>query len=107
MLIKDLTDGYFPYELKERYPDGVYLDVVDRRGDVYQQRDVFGGASLQLGGAPKPSKLLELSPAGARGTLNSLFDMLRIAKSRENNDTVFQATGWENEAVIAMMVQIV
>lgn len=31
MLIKDLSDGYFPWELKERYPEGVPFSVVDKR----------------------------------------------------------------------------
>lgn len=29
-LLQDILDGYFPYELKEEYPDGVMLKVVDR-----------------------------------------------------------------------------
>ncbi|CAJ1352972.1 unnamed protein product [Effrenium voratum] len=29
-LLQDILDGYFPYELKKDYPDGVMLKVVDR-----------------------------------------------------------------------------
>lgn len=31
MLIKDLMDGFFPWELQERYPDGVPFKVIDNR----------------------------------------------------------------------------
>jgi len=31
MVVRDLTDGYFPWELKERYPQGVPILVHDRR----------------------------------------------------------------------------
>ena len=31
--IRDLMEGYFPWELKERYPDGVPFKLIDRRLD--------------------------------------------------------------------------
>jgi hypothetical protein len=31
MFIKDLTDGYFPWEMRNRYPDGIPLAVRDLR----------------------------------------------------------------------------
>jgi len=31
MAMRDLQDGYFPWELKERYPQGVPICVVDKR----------------------------------------------------------------------------
>ncbi|CAK8995146.1 unnamed protein product [Durusdinium trenchii] len=34
-LIQDIMDGYFPYELKKDYPDGVMLKVIDRTADTY------------------------------------------------------------------------
>ena len=30
---KDVLDGYFPNEFKDRYPDGVGIDVVDKRSE--------------------------------------------------------------------------
>jgi len=34
-IIRDLLDGYFPYELKARYPEGVPLKVLDRTSDDF------------------------------------------------------------------------
>jgi hypothetical protein len=51
-------EGYFPYELKDDYPDGVYIAALDRSteewtvGGVLKQTDfkAFGGAGHALGG---------------------------------------------------------
>lgn len=29
-ILSDLVDGYFPYVLKHKYPNGVFLNVVDK-----------------------------------------------------------------------------
>ena len=29
-MLSDLIDGYFPYVLKGKYPNGVFLEVVDK-----------------------------------------------------------------------------
>lgn len=29
--MSDVLDGFFPYELKEQFPNGVLFDLVDRR----------------------------------------------------------------------------
>lgn len=34
-LIQDIMDGYFPYELKQDYPDGVMLKVIDRVSQTF------------------------------------------------------------------------
>eukprot|EP00960_Hanusia_phi_P058951 764027-Hanusia_phi.AAC.1 len=39
LLVKDLMDGYFPWELKEEYPDGVPIKVEFRLKELYN-RDV-------------------------------------------------------------------
>ncbi|PRP82633.1 UBX domain-containing protein 11-like [Planoprotostelium fungivorum] len=36
LFIRDLLDGYFPYELKDTYPDGIPFDVVDHHLVTYQ-----------------------------------------------------------------------
>lgn len=59
MLVKDLVDGFFPWELHERYPHGVPFVLTDKRNDEYKQREVFHGVGFALGGDAKPSKLLE------------------------------------------------
>ena len=77
-LLRDLLDGYFPSELKERHPNGVPLRVHDRRSEPFStagrstlQRQpgsptagVFEGTGQQLGGAPqRPSRLLDATSA--------------------------------------------
>lgn len=29
-ILSDILDGYFPYDLKKSYPDGAFLNAVDR-----------------------------------------------------------------------------
>lgn len=31
-ILSDLIDGYFPYVLKGKYPNGVFLKIVDKIG---------------------------------------------------------------------------
>jgi hypothetical protein len=33
--IQDILDGFFPYEYRDRYPDGFPIEVVDRRGEAF------------------------------------------------------------------------
>ena len=33
--LRDIMDGYFPSEFRGAHPDGVFLDLVDRSGQVY------------------------------------------------------------------------
>ncbi|XP_005058196.1 PREDICTED: UBX domain-containing protein 11 isoform X1 [Ficedula albicollis] len=40
--LQDIMDGYFPSELQPRYPDGVPLQVTDRRDVVFQKSDLPG-----------------------------------------------------------------
>ncbi|TPX59294.1 hypothetical protein SpCBS45565_g07775 [Spizellomyces sp. 'palustris'] len=35
LFMRDLVDGYYPYELKHRFPDGVPFDVRDRHDEWY------------------------------------------------------------------------
>ncbi|XP_053820418.1 UBX domain-containing protein 11 isoform X2 [Vidua chalybeata] len=40
--LQDIMDGYFPSELQPRYPEGVPLQVTDRRDVVFQKPDLPG-----------------------------------------------------------------
>eukprot|EP00438_Fugacium_kawagutii_P013566 Skav234770 [mRNA] locus=scaffold2396:235519:249716:- [translate_table: standard] len=60
-LIQDIMDGYFPYELKQDYPDGVMLKVIDRVSQTYavwkesagrHDRDLAEGADRLAVGWP-------------------------------------------------------
>lgn len=35
-LLSDILDGYFPFDLKKKYPDGVPLEVVDKTTEMFQ-----------------------------------------------------------------------
>ena len=36
-ILGDLVDGYFPYILKQKYPNGVFLEAVDMIESAYTQ----------------------------------------------------------------------
>lgn len=60
--VQDLTDGYFPSELKSRYPEGVTLQLNDCRDTTFRKQeygDIFPGSGKQLGGYKGPSRLLD------------------------------------------------
>ncbi|XP_023796904.1 UBX domain-containing protein 11 isoform X1 [Cyanistes caeruleus] len=40
--LQDIMDGYFPSELQPRYPDGVPLQVTDRRDVLFQEPELAG-----------------------------------------------------------------
>jgi hypothetical protein len=44
LFMRDLCDGYFPYELKEQYPDGVPFELVDKHHEVYRRPHLIGYA---------------------------------------------------------------
>lgn len=43
-MLSDILDGYFPYELKAKYKDGVPLKVVDHTEEKYEEKAVAGSA---------------------------------------------------------------
>ena len=38
-VLSDILDGYFPYDLKKKYPEGVPLKPIDRVNEVYNPND--------------------------------------------------------------------
>ena len=66
-LVQDLVDGYSPYQLREDFPDGACLVLVDKSGLDY-------GLAAAPGGGPRP-------PAGAgpgpAGNVRGLSDLGR------------------------------
>jgi hypothetical protein len=46
-VLGDLIDGYFPYILKGKYPNGVFLKVVDKVAERYVEEASEGVASLE------------------------------------------------------------
>jgi hypothetical protein len=96
-LLEDIFDGYFPYALKEKYPEGVALRVVDRVVYTYSewlrdraQRD----AELADGGdrlVPPGGQILQ-RPSGAANTTGvdpqacAAADLLAISLLNEGRD---------------------
>nr|XP_039259217.1 LOW QUALITY PROTEIN: UBX domain-containing protein 11-like [Styela clava] len=59
--LQDIMDGYFPSELQARYPDGVPIQVTDKRFVTFQDPrllEEFPGVGFLLGGEEQPSNLL-------------------------------------------------
>ncbi|XP_027763504.1 UBX domain-containing protein 11 isoform X2 [Empidonax traillii] len=59
--LQDIMDGYFPSELQQRYPDGIPLQVADRRDVVFEERDLprsFPGHG-QMVGHPQSNQVQE------------------------------------------------
>lgn len=46
--VQDILDGYFPYELKEKYPDGVPFTVLDHSFEHYHRPFSQAGQGRQL-----------------------------------------------------------
>lgn len=45
-ILSDLVDGYFPYVLKQKYPNGVFLNVVDMIAIKYADYEKQEGSSI-------------------------------------------------------------
>eukprot|EP01029_Cantina_marsupialis_P028848 TRINITY_DN778081_c0_g1_i1.p1 TRINITY_DN778081_c0_g1~~TRINITY_DN778081_c0_g1_i1.p1 ORF type:complete len:454 (-),score=115.56 TRINITY_DN778081_c0_g1_i1:210-1571(-) len=64
--VKDIIDGFFPFEFKDEFPDGVIFDAQDRRTEYFSSpaRDRSGGMKLSTEEAPPMSvdKFLEKLP---------------------------------------------
>lgn len=65
--VKDILEGYFPYELKSTYPDGIVFAVTDRSTEIHSATtaaptkfQAFGGAGNRLAGTV-PSNVPSLS----------------------------------------------
>ncbi|KFW72801.1 UBX domain-containing protein 11, partial [Pygoscelis adeliae] len=59
--LQDIMDGYFPSELQMRYPDGIPLQVTDRRDVVFQETHLPGSfpGHGQVVGSSKSSEVQE------------------------------------------------
>ncbi|KFQ52693.1 UBX domain-containing protein 11, partial [Pelecanus crispus] len=59
--LQDIMDGYFPSELQMRYPEGIPLQVTDRRDVVFRERDLPGSfpGHGQVVGHSKSSEVQE------------------------------------------------
>ncbi|XP_050839328.1 UBX domain-containing protein 11 isoform X1 [Serinus canaria] len=67
--LQDIMDGYFPSELQPRYPEGVPLQVTDRRDVVFQKPTGSFPGLGQVVGTSESSRVQETSKIpGAKGS---------------------------------------
>ncbi|NXR02089.1 UBX11 protein, partial [Sagittarius serpentarius] len=83
--LQDIMDGYFPSELQMRYPDGIPLQVTDRRDVVFRVRDLPGSfpGHGQVVGHSKSSEVQETTEIP--GPILSLEQFLKkLSKSSKH-----------------------
>ncbi|XP_077045681.1 UBX domain-containing protein 11 isoform X1 [Agelaius phoeniceus] len=92
--LQDIMDGYFPSELQPRYPDGVPLQVTDRRDVVFQKPDL-AGSFPGLGhvvGTSESSRVQETSKSpGPKASLEQ--DPSEVCQPLEHRGSVGSAQG--------------
>lgn len=62
-LLSDILDGYFPFDLKHKYPDGVPLRVVDKTSELYKPGQKLGGLDDPSTGVMSKEEFLNKLPA--------------------------------------------
>ena len=67
-LLSDILDGYFPYDLKRKYPDGVPLRIVDKTEEMFSaDTGVHSANNPDLGMLSKEAFLAQLPQNVIRG----------------------------------------
>ncbi|NXA28415.1 UBX11 protein, partial [Ibidorhyncha struthersii] len=87
--LQDIMDGYFPSELQMRYPDGIPLQVTDRRDMVFRERDLPGSfpGHGQVVGRSKSSEVQETAEIpGPKLSLEQLLN--RFSKSSKHGEVI-------------------
>ncbi|KFR01128.1 UBX domain-containing protein 11, partial [Opisthocomus hoazin] len=87
--LQDIMDGYFPSELQMRYPDGIPLQVIDRRNVVFRERDLPGSfpGHGQAVGHSKSSEVQETTKTpGPKSSLKQFLN--KPSKSSEHRGQV-------------------
>ena len=107
-MLSDILDGYFPYDLKKKYPEGVPLKPVDRTDDMYVIKDVIEEKKLLITPiVPKktdqtvapPKKEVDVQPI--RDELEKKFrethGQLDLSKLNSNEPIIVQTEVSKNE----------
>lgn len=74
--MKDIMDGYFPSELQSRYPDGIPINITDKRFVTFEdpcQLEKFPGVGNLLGGEQQPSNLIDTRLKMPSPSMSSVF----------------------------------
>ncbi|EKX51872.1 hypothetical protein GUITHDRAFT_134207 [Guillardia theta CCMP2712] len=89
LLVKDLMDGYFPWELKEEYPDGVPIKVEFRLKEKYSRDAASNFQAFKAGNSKAPDILRNLpnSVIGPGGNIINIKEDIekRIYPVRERS----------------------
>merc|ERR1719230_650291 len=71
--LRDITDGFFPHEFKDEYPDGVLITAHDRRFEAFGDAfEAFSGQGRALG-----QRVKTLSDMGSTHYTFNPDDLLR------------------------------
>ncbi|CAJ1450118.1 unnamed protein product [Effrenium voratum] len=110
-LLQDILDGYFPYELKKDYPDGVMLKVVDRTmltfsawkeqaasdPELHSSGDrlaIGGGKVLNANGGALPDKVLRHGDICEAGPKIHKRQNLWCSSQDEDASDVMEVMAW-------------
>ncbi|XP_009863053.1 PREDICTED: UBX domain-containing protein 11, partial [Apaloderma vittatum] len=93
--LQDIMDGYFPSELQMRYPEGIPLQVTDRRDVIFPERDLPGNfpGRGRVVGHSKSSEVQETEISGAELSLEQSLN--RLSEPSKHNEVV---TGVQDSA---------
>lgn len=75
--IGDVLEGYFPYEYKDRYPNGFLMEIVDRRSEICPKEP----DNLKKAGRYKSVRTLGSDDGGFRALTNEEF-LSRLPQQR-------------------------
>mmetsp|Transcript_87591 Transcript_87591/g.157867 ORF Transcript_87591/g.157867 Transcript_87591/m.157867 type:complete len:705 (-) Transcript_87591:104-2218(-) len=96
LLLRDILDGFFPYALKNDFPDGVMLKVVDRTGydfTTWLRDHPTGDKELTDGGDRLALVGVRASGGGANGSLCSAAE--RVPEKFVRNGLICEVRGPE------------
>jgi len=91
--LNDILEGYFPYELKEQYPDGVLITLTDKSGEMYDRTrtskddpNPFAGAGHRVGGHQSKEHFLNNLPKNVIAANGNVVDVREGIANMLNND---------------------
>jgi len=108
-ILSDILEGYFPYDLKSSYPDGVPLKVINQTGEMYVKSEYVGDqskmrdlSSLQKSGNDPISKddFLKKLPANVIKGGKIIPVREEIAKKFEDSSNAKNPASQQSEGVI-------
>ena len=57
-VLSDILDGYFPYDLKKKYPEGVPLKPVDQTEEMYNEKTKLNPKFKEFGDLEKDTSAM-------------------------------------------------